>query len=190
MVAMTGLLAPPLLLLLLLLLSLLSVGQATVAVGTAASSCSVFCQGPILQAVQLSGLFNDSKTFVDRPLLADPAEVLADFNATFPNPDNITHAALAAFVDQHFGDVGSDVVNCTPGDFQPKPDVIERKIVANASRQFALAVNSIWPQLCRTATEDVETHPSRHTLLPSPHPLIVPGGRFRESYYWDTCVVR
>ena len=26
----------------------------------------------------------------------------------------------------------------------------------------------------------------RHSLLYLPHPFVVPGGRFREIYYWDT----
>lgn len=33
---------------------------------------------------------------------------------------------------------------------------------------------------------DVMQHPDRHTLIPLPHPFIVPGGRFRELYYWDS----
>ena len=28
--------------------------------------------------------------------------------------------------------------------------------------------------------------PERQTLLPLPNPMIVPGERFREVYYWDT----
>ncbi len=45
--------------------------------------CSVLCSGPVLRAVQnlASPLFNDSKTFVDMPLLADPEEVLQQFLA-------------------------------------------------------------------------------------------------------------
>jgi hypothetical protein len=34
------------------------------------AACSVYCSGPLLAAVQLSGIFNDSKTFVDMPMLA------------------------------------------------------------------------------------------------------------------------
>ncbi len=33
---------------------------------------------------------------------------------------------------------------------------------------------------------DVSLHPARHTLLPLPQPLLVPGSRFRELYYWDS----
>ena len=29
-------------------------------------------------------------------------------------------------------------------------------------------------------------HQQRHSLLALPYPTVVPGGRFRESYYWDT----
>ena len=28
--------------------------------------------------------------------------------------------------------------------------------------------------------------PAQHSLLPLSHPFIVPGGRFREAYYWDS----
>ena len=33
---------------------------------------------------------------------------------------------------------------------------------------------------------DVAEHPHRHSLIYVPHPFIVPGGRFREIYYWDS----
>ncbi len=46
-----------------------------------ASECAIQCSGTILQTVQFSGLFNDSKTFVDMPLLFDPEVVIQDFNA-------------------------------------------------------------------------------------------------------------
>jgi hypothetical protein len=45
------------------------------------SECAIMCTGPVLQVVQFSGLFNDSKTFVDMPLLYDPDVVIKDFNA-------------------------------------------------------------------------------------------------------------
>ena len=34
--------------------------------------------------------------------------------------------------------------------------------------------------------EDVKYHPELHSILFVPNPFIVPGGRFREFYYWDT----
>ena len=41
------------------------------------------------------------------------------------------------------------------------------------------------------AAPDVAAHPERHTLLAaaSAAPFVIPGARFREMYYWDTCWV-
>ena len=52
-------------------------------------ACTVFCSGPLLAAVQLAAppLFNDSKTFVDMPLLVDPEAALAAFAALGTSPD-------------------------------------------------------------------------------------------------------
>ena len=33
---------------------------------------------------------------------------------------------------------------------------------------------------------DVKEHPSRYSLVYLEQPFIVPGGRFRELYYWDS----
>jgi hypothetical protein len=41
---------------------------------------------------------------------------------------------------------------------------------------------SLWPVLTRTP----RVHPLRGSLLPLPHPYVVPGGRFTELYYWDS----
>ena len=38
----------------------------------------------------------------------------------------------------------------------------------------------------RKVNISVAKHPERHTFLPREYPMIVPGGRFRESYYWDS----
>jgi hypothetical protein len=35
----------------------------------------------VAQTIQFSGLFNDSKTFVDKPLTQDPKKVFEDFYA-------------------------------------------------------------------------------------------------------------
>ncbi len=43
-------------------------------------------------------------------------------------------------------------------------------------------IDSLWDQLTRKSP-DVPTYSS---LLPLPHPYVVPGSRFRELYYWDS----
>lgn len=30
----------------------------------------------------------------------------------------------------------------------------------------------------------VKDHPDRYSQIFTPHPVIIPGGRFRELYYW------
>lgn len=76
----------------------------------------VFCRGPLLDTIQTSAVFNDSKDFVDRPLRADPRTVLEAFhNLT----DNST-AALTAFVEEWTEGAGQDVMSWIP------PDWVER----------------------------------------------------------------
>ena len=43
-------------------------------------------------------------------------------------------------------------------------------------------MSALWPVLTRPA----DSIKSRSTLIPLPHSYIVPGGRFREVYYWDS----
>ena len=72
------------------------------------TACSVLCNSTFLTAALRAGLLaNDSKTIVDRPLLTDPADVLAAFDAL---PPDVSPSAFAAFVDAHFGEAGSDLV--------------------------------------------------------------------------------
>jgi alpha,alpha-trehalase len=51
---------------------------------------------------------------------------------------------------------------------------------------FAQDLNTRWKILCRKIKQEVEDQADRYTLIYLPHPVIVPGGRFREIYYWDS----
>ena len=51
---------------------------------------------------------------------------------------------------------------------------------------FAQDLNSRWKILCRKIKTEVKESPDRYSLLYLPYPVIVPGGRFREIYYWDS----
>jgi neutral trehalase len=150
-------------------------------------SCSVFCHGPLLSAVQSSRLYNDSKTFVDQPILADPEEVLAAFEASFGGGRDTppTRQEISAFVSQFFLTAGSDTEPFVPHDYSPMPPQLAR--VSNATlMDFALGLNDLWLQLGRRIVDSVKTYPQRFSLVWQPYPLIVPGGRFLESYYWDS----
>lgn len=38
--------------------------------------------------------------------------------------------------------------------------------------------------LCRKQRSAVASQPQRYSALPQRHALVIPGGRFRETYYW------
>jgi len=145
-------------------------------------ACQVFCTGPLLAAVQLAYLYNDSKTFVDKPLKVDPEDALVAFHKLGANPSKGT---LQAFVDEYFAAVGSDVKKWTPTDYTHSPPLLSHIVNASVA-QWAADVNKLWLVLGRKVGPDVLKNPQRHSLLPLPMPTIVPGGRFRETYYWDT----
>ncbi|CAG9530312.1 unnamed protein product [Cercopithifilaria johnstoni] len=146
----------------------------------------IYCQGELLHAVMMLNIFKDSKTFVDKPLKRDPVEIAADFKKKFPR--NITandREAIRQFIDENFDEEGHELEKCDLVDWEEQPEKL-LSIADPQLRQFALNVNLIWKSLCRTIKKEVMKYPERHSLLYVPHEFIVPGGRFREFYYWDT----
>lgn len=108
--------------------------------------------------------------------------VQAAFAALGPTP-NISQ--LAAFYAQNFGAPGSDLVPTTPSDWTSTPGLLAN--IANPLlQQFASDINAVWPTLAFAVSPSVQANPAQHTLLYVPELMIVPGARFRESYYWDS----
>lgn len=147
-------------------------------------SCAIFCTGPVLSTMQWSGLFSDSKTFVDMPLRYNPQLVIDDF---FNMPD-YSNDSLVAFLHRNFHTVGSDVLPWLPPDYSPSRPNTLPPIYDTAFDAWALQIHRLWPLLGKQIQQDVCDAPQRHTLLPllsAPY-MVVPGGRFREFYYWDS----
>ncbi len=123
--------------------------------------------GQLFIDVQLSRIFPDSKTFVDcTPKLA-PSEILAYYEAQKNEPG----FDLSAFVQAHFelpGQVGNGPAH---GDY-----------VSDTTLSTSEHINRLWDRLTRPA-DGVVGFSSR---VPLPHPYVVPGGRFREIFYWDS----
>src|SRR5438093_4612205 len=118
--------------------------------------------GPLFHDVQLSGIFPDSKTFVDaRPRLA-PSEIAARYAAE-RGPAQFN---LRSFVEQHFE--------------LPRP--AGEGVRSDTSQSMEEHIRALWPALTRAA----DTANPRSSLIPLPKPYVVPGGRFREVYYWDS----
>ena len=113
----------------------------------------------LFQRVALSGVV-DPKDWVDAEPLAPDAEILAAFSKE--NPD--TDEDLAAFVQRWFR--------------LPAP---AGAVALPEGLSLAEHVDALWPHLTRSADPGT----SEGSLLALPHPYIVPGGRFREVYYWD-----
>ncbi|EPR78238.1 Alpha-alpha-trehalase [Spraguea lophii 42_110] len=90
---------------------------------------------------------------------------------------------LLDFVKENFLPVGSDIISTLPIDYKEHPDFLTN-IQNNEVYTIGSALNNIWKELSK---EKAHLNPGQEsTLLSLPHPFIVPGGRFREFYYWDT----
>jgi alpha,alpha-trehalase len=119
--------------------------------------------GELYRDVELAAIFPDSKTFPDMIPDAAPATIVKEYRVAKGSPG----FDLASFVQQHF-------IGPTP----PGPTVNP----ALPGRRLLDYVRSLWPILQQDAT----SVPPYSTLQPLPYPYVVPGGRFREVYYWDS----
>jgi alpha,alpha-trehalase len=113
-------------------------------------------------AVQTAQIYPDGKAFPDAIPNAAPNDILKQYHAERPD----TPAALKRFVEAHFA-LPSEVTGAPS-----PPDQIS--IVAH--------IDGLWDALTRSSTRA----PPYSSLLALPQPYVVPGGRFREMYYWDS----
>jgi alpha,alpha-trehalase len=111
--------------------------------------------------VELRGLFPDSKTFADAQPLRSPAAILRDYRP------GLSEDQLRAFVAANF-DVPSTGTTAPP--------------VAPARPTLKAHIASLWPALARPPLNAAPFS----SQLSLGHPYVVPGGRFREVYYWDS----
>jgi hypothetical protein len=124
-------------------------------------ACTIYCHGPVLETIQMSGIYNDSKTFTDMPMKYDPEDVMANFTA-LPNHHNTT---LIQFLNDNFYPVGSDVEDWTPPDYVTNPPFLS--IISNSSyRQWASDINGLWLSLARQTAPSVAENPQRHSFVP------------------------
>ncbi len=118
--------------------------------------------GALFRDVQLSRTFPDSKTFVDaRPRLPAP-----EIDARYDSARDAAGFDLHAFVAQYF----------------VLPQSRATAFHTDSSNSMEQHIRALWPVLTRPA----DSAHVRSSLIPLPHPYVVPGGRFREIYYWDS----
>ena len=116
----------------------------------------------LFAAVQEARLFDDQKLFADATPRATAAAIRADYQAQRDQPG----FDLRRFVEAHFA--------------LPQPAHTAHVVPQPTLRAH---IDALWPLLTRRDDDAATTHGS---LLPLPYEYVVPGGRFREIYYWDS----
>lgn len=128
----------------------------------------------------------DSKTFVDMKMRYSPNETLQRFDQFMEKHDNFpTRKQVSAFISDNFEDKGQEFENWIPGDLIDNPKFLNN-ITDTSLRQFGSDLNKVWKQLGRKMKAEIEHNKEQYSIIWVPHPVIVPGGRFREFYYWDS----
>ncbi|KAK1153384.1 trehalase [Acipenser oxyrinchus oxyrinchus] len=147
----------------------------------------IYCSGALLKQVQLAKLFDDDKHFVDMKLKEPPEKVLSAFhNLTSGAPGGKASVAqLREFLGSFFEAPGQEFEPWTPADWHSGPQFLER-ISDPSLRSWAAELHVLWKSLGRKVCADVKNHPELYSQIYTPNPIIVPGGRFRELYYWDS----
>ncbi|XP_042218220.1 trehalase-like isoform X2 [Homarus americanus] len=146
----------------------------------------IFCHGELLKTVQMARLHNDSKYFVDMGLKNTTDATLLAFNQLMERTDREpSKKEVKAFVDEYFHEPGKEFEEWVPSDWNSDPEFL-KKVVDPALEEWGLKLNGLWKQLGRKISEDVQLEPDRYSQIYVPNPVIVPGGRFREFYYWDS----
>ncbi|MCC6726316.1 MAG: alpha,alpha-trehalase TreA [Saprospiraceae bacterium] len=119
--------------------------------------------GPLFHDVQMAQVFPDGKTFPDCLPKANLQTIAEQYEIQKTEPG----FDLKAFVAAHFS----------------LPPVVGSDFVRDTSRTPAQHVEALWDVLTRLPDAEPSAQSS---LLPLPNPYVVPGGRFREVYYWDS----
>jgi alpha,alpha-trehalase len=118
--------------------------------------------GPLFHDVQISGMFPDSKTFVD----SRPRHAAAEIAARYAAARDSAGFSLQAFVQQNFE--------------LPRP--VGEGFQTDMAQTMEDHIRGLWSLLTRLP-DTLDVHSS---LIPLPKAYVVPGGRFREIYYWDS----
>lgn len=119
--------------------------------------------GDLFRRVQMEQVFADGKTFVDMIPKASAEEIM-DAYAT---ESKLETFALRPFLERYFA----------------PPAQPSSGFSSDGKRKITDHINALWPVLTRTAGAD---EGAAGSLIPLPNDYVVPGGRFREVYYWDS----
>jgi len=121
---------------------------------------NIFSLGELFEKIQTGEIFPDSKTFVDCTPNSDFSSILDSYLQEKDKPD----FNLSDFVNKHF----------------ILPTTYTSNYVPLKNRTVIQHIEGLWDVLTR------KTEESNNSLIPLPCPYVVPGGRFREMFYWDS----
>ncbi|MGA9649750.1 alpha,alpha-trehalase TreF [Pedobacter sp.] len=117
----------------------------------------------LFEKVQLAGIYPDSKSFAD----AIPKRTSNVIMEAYAKQKDLKEFDLKKFVNEYFS----------------LPENHNAIYQSDISAGIEKHLDTLWKVLERSPDQvsDIKT-----SLLPLPKPYIVPGGRFREIYYWDS----
>ncbi|MGN6499733.1 MAG: alpha,alpha-trehalase TreF [Tsuneonella sp.] len=117
--------------------------------------------GPLLAAVQESDILADGKTFVDAVPRRPIPEIMADF--------------------ARLGGSSGELLSFVAANFDLPPSAAPA-MSARPTLPLREHIRALWPNLARGPAVGADNS----SALPVGHRHVVPGGRFREIYYWDS----
>src|SRR6185312_11942475 len=120
----------------------------------------IFSLGELFEKVQMQQIFPDGKTFVDCTPKRDLAFILKRYEEEKKEPG----FNLSFFIHEYFAE----------------PKSLESGYTSDTSRPIDKHLELLWDVLTR------QPEPTNDSLIDLPDPYTVPGGRFREIYYWDS----
>ncbi|WP_262420326.1 alpha,alpha-trehalase TreF [Flagellimonas meishanensis] len=119
-------------------------------------------ESQLFKDVQLSSVFEDSKTFVDLV----PKDDIATLEGIYLDAKTESGFDLKDFVGQHF----------------EKQEMKALEFETDTTKTMYEHISLMWDKLTR-GPDNLVPNSSR---IPLPHEYVVPGGRFQEIYYWDS----
>lgn len=120
----------------------------------------IFESGDLFEQIQIQGIFSDGKQIVDAIPVSNIENIVSSYQTDVIKPN----FDLKVFVETYFN--MPEAANSI--------EIQEKNIDDH--------VLALWPMLTREAIQE-QIHSS---LINLPNRYIVPGGRFREVYYWDS----
>lgn len=124
------------------------------------SKPEIFNLQPLFEDVQMQQVFPDSKTFVD----CVPKHSLGEINREYIQRKDQHGFSLKIFLTEHFDLSG----------------IYFTDYITDTGKSVEQHIEALWTILNRQPDKE------NGSLIPLPYPYIVPGGRFGETYYWDS----